>query len=262
MCAPNGARKTRDDHRALPISPEELADCAESVRDAGASILHLHVRNSQGAHSLDVGLYRKAIEAVEKRVGRSLVIQVTTEACGVYSPQQQMDLVRELRPEAASIALKEICPDDSHEDIAGKFMAEVHAAGTMVQHILYSPEDVLKFRRLQSAGVIPEPKPFVLFVLGRYSAKLRGDVADIDAFVAALDGVAEWSVCCFGEPEAAAAAAAADNDGHARVGFENNLWLPDGRLAEDNAELVTLAASNRGDRPLAGADDVRKLFGR
>ena len=108
--------------------------------------------------------------------------------------------------------------------------------------------------------MIPDGRPFVLFVLGRYSDDLTGNPAELDAFVAALDEDAEWAVCCFGRTEQQAASLAASRQGHARVGFENNMLLPDGRTAADNAALVRLAAANRGERPLATADDIRKLF--
>lgn len=104
MCAPNGARKSRDDHAALPISSDELATCAEDVLAAGASLLHVHVRDDRGGHTLDAGRYREATNAIRKRVGEALVVQVTTEACGIYSSDEQMAMVRELRPEAVSLA--------------------------------------------------------------------------------------------------------------------------------------------------------------
>ena len=99
MCAPNGARRSQADHGRLPVTPAELADCAESILAAGASMMHVHVRDDDGAHSLDADRYRDAIVAIRERIDDSLVIQVTTEACGIYTPEYQMSVVRELRPE-------------------------------------------------------------------------------------------------------------------------------------------------------------------
>lgn len=261
MCAPNGARKTRSDHPALPITPLELADCAESILDAGAAIIHLHVRDESNGHSLDVDRYRRAIDAIRDRVSDDLVIQATTEACGIYRPEQQMAIVRELHPEAVSLALKEFCPDKAAEPEASTFFHELDERRVLAQYILYSPEEVERFVRLQQEGVIPERSAFVLFVLGRYSDDLTGKPQELDGFVTALDGRAEWAVCCFGRSEQAAVARAATMRGHARVGFENNLLLPDGSVAGSNADLVRMAADTRGDRPLATADDVRQHFG-
>lgn len=260
MCAPNGARKTKADHPTLPISPEELADCAESVLHEGASIMHVHVRDDEGRHSLDVDRYRSATNAIRDRVGDDLVIQITTEACEIYTPEQQMKMVRELKPEAVSLALKELCPDDESEGVAKEFFARLREEGVMVQYILYSPDEVTRFVELQNKGVIPDKRPFVLYVLGRYSDDLTGDPRDLESFAAVASDDTEWAVCCFGRTEQAAASLASAMNGHARVGFENNLLAPDGSVASDNAVLVRLAATCQGDRPLATASDVRNMF--
>ena len=263
MCAPNGARKTRLDHPALPVAPAELADCARSILGAGAAMIHVHVRDDSGAHTLDAGRYRDAIAAIRAATGDDLVIQVTTEACGLYSPGQQMGMVRDLKPEAVSVALREICPDPDALEQAAAFYAWMRDEGVMAQHILYSPEDVMRFESLRADGVIPDERPFVLFVLGRYAGNLTGDVADLDGFVAAVADDTTWAVCCFGVTEQAAIGASARSGGHARVGFENNLLLPDGSVADDNAALVRLAvdAGRAAGRDPATAAEVREMFG-
>lgn len=259
MCAPNGARKTTDDHPALPMNASDLADCAASVVDAGASIIHAHVRDEDGGHSLDVGRYRDAIAAIRNRVGDRLVIQVTTEACGAYAPAQQMAMVRELKPEAVSVALREFNPDQDRD--AADFYSWLVDEGIFAQHILYSPEEVQRFETLRESGVIPDARPFVLFVLGRYTSDLRGDITELPAYIDAAKDGTTWAVCSFGNTEHQAAVNAANNGGHIRVGFENNLLLPDGSIAEDNSALVGVAASLAGSRVVATADDVRSMFG-
>ena len=262
MCAPNGARKSKDDHPGIPLTTDELADCAESILDAGASIMHVHVRDDGGGHSLDVARYRAAIDAIRERVGDDLVIQATTEACGIYRPDQQMQVVRELQPEAVSVALREICPDESTESRATDFYHWMSAQGVMAQHILYSTDDLQRFASLCEAGVIPDKRPFVLFVLGRYSDNLVGDPAELDALLAESTDAIAWAVCCFGATEQEAARKAAGSGGHARVGFENNLFLPDGKVAPDNAALVALAARSAREygRSVASANDVREML--
>ena len=262
MCAPNGARRDKDDHPAIPITAAELADCAAVILDAGASLIHVHVRDEDGGHTLDAGRYRAAISAVRQAVGDELVLQVTTEACGMYTAPEQKAVVRELRPEAVSLALRELCPDDADEREAAAFYSWLQVNGVMAQHILYSPEDARRFEDLRGRGVIPDPRPLVLIVLGRYGAEVDGDPADVDASVACLGDDVSWTACCFGPTENAAVARAARKGGHARVGFENNVVLPDGSPAASNADLVRLAvASGRSNgRPPATADDIRAMF--
>lgn len=262
MSAPNGARRGTRDHPALPVTAPEIAACAESVVEAGAAVLHLHVRNAEGRHTLDAAVYRTAIAAVRERVGERVVIQVTSEACGLYSREQQMAVVRELRPESVSLALRELCPDVASEQDAAVFFAWLRAHAIHPQYILYSSAEVARFEDLRRRGIIADQRPFVLFVLGRYSRELAGNPADLDLFCAALGDRAEWSVCCFGVREHEAANRAMLHGGHVRVGFENNLHLPDGSLARDNAELVRLIAADAATsrRPLASAHDVREWF--
>ena len=69
--APNGARKTQKDHPQLPISPKEIAHTAAACQEAGACMLHLHVRDKKLVHSLDVDRYRKTIQAIRQEVGGS-----------------------------------------------------------------------------------------------------------------------------------------------------------------------------------------------
>jgi 3-keto-5-aminohexanoate cleavage enzyme len=262
MCAPNGARKSKASHPALPISDNELADCAESILGEGASIIHLHVRDDYGVHTIDADRYRSAISAVRQRIGQQLVIQITTEACGIFNRQQQMEMVRSLRPEAVSLALRELCPDVDSEPAAAEFFAWLNENDVLTQYILYSADEVVRFEELRNRGVISDAVPFVLFVLGRYSDDLVGDVDELGAFVDAASPDTVWAVCSFGKTEHAAVAKAAAMGGHARVGFENNLVLPNGEIAADNAALVRLAADRgRGaSRVPASADDVRQLF--
>jgi uncharacterized protein (DUF849 family) len=240
--APNGARKTHADHPALPITPDELAACARQCVDAGAAMLHLHVRRPDGTHSLEPDDYRPAVAAV----------------------------LRALQPEAISAALRELVPDAAHEAEAARFFGELAAARTAIQYILYSADDVVRYRDLRARGVLPDTPHWVLFVLGRYSAGQRSDPSDLLPFLQAwADGGAltanvPWAMCAFGPREAECALTAALLGGHARLGFENNMALPDGSTAPDNAALVTNLRRHLDalHRPLASAAELRRWFGR
>lgn len=268
--APNGARKTHADHPALPITPDELAACARQCVDAGAAMLHLHVRRPDGTHSLEPDDYRPAIAAVQQAVGDALVIQITTEAVGIYTPAQQMASVRALQPEAISAALRELVPDAAHEAEAARFFGELAAARTAIQYILYSADDVVRYRDLRARGVLPDTPHWVLFVLGRYSAGQRSDPTDLLPFLQAwsdggqLTANVPWAMCAFGPREAECALTAALLGGHARLGFENNMALPDGSTAPNNAALATNLRRHLDalHRPLASAADLRSWFQR
>ncbi len=264
MVAPNGARKTPADHPALPVTPETVAQTAAACAEAGASILHLHVRDGAMEHSLDPALYRAAIDAVRLEAGQDFVIQVTTEAVGRYGPEEQMDCVRTLRPEAVSLAVRELCPDDESEPAFAAFCDWMARENVVPQFILYSPDDVARFLALRKRGLVCGDRPFVLYVLGRYTAGQQSDPRDMLPFLRAAEGEdLIWAVCAFGKREGACAAAALALDGHARVGFENNMLLADGSTAPDNVALVAQAVRAAGlvGRPVASAQAARHLLG-
>ncbi len=258
--APNGAYKQKADHPAVPLTAAELGAEARRCLDAGAAMIHLHVRTPAGRHLLDAGAYRDATQAIRAAVGQALVVQVTTESGRVYAPPQQMAVVRELVPEAVSVAVRELVPDPSHEREAAGFFAWLAQAGIMTQVILYDAADVLRWRSLRERGVVPDAPWFLLFVLGRYSAGQRSAPVDLLPFLAAHDGPEPWAVCAFGPQENACMMAAAAFGGHLRVGFENNLLLPDGSVAADNAALVRRAADGvrAMGRALADAAALRQ----
>ena len=194
----------------MPLTAPELADCAESLVDCGVSVLHLHVRDNSGRHTLDAQRYREALASIRERVGDRLILQVTTEAVGLYNRQQQMALVRELRTEAVSLALRELCPDPESVAEASRFFHAIRRAGCWPQYILYSPAEVALFEAMRKDGVFGEDRPFALFVLGRYSDSLTGEPAELDGFLEACQPVEfPWAVCCFGPHEAAAISRAA-----------------------------------------------------
>src|SRR5690606_33501066 len=115
MNAPNGARPTAADHPRLPLTIDAIAEDAAAVAKAGAQAVHIHVRDEQGRHVLDAARHLAAEQAIRRRTGDSLVVQMTTEAVGRYTPRQQIELVQAVAPEAVSIAMTELMPDASAE---------------------------------------------------------------------------------------------------------------------------------------------------
>ena len=263
MSAPNGARRMPGDHAELPITPAQLADCAKSLAQESVSVLHMHVRDRKQQHTIDPDRYREAIAAVSQAVGDSMIVQITTEAVGRFKRDEQMSVVKDIRPEAVSLALCELCPDESTEADAARFFAWLVAENIWPQYILYSVDDVLRFGRLRRKGFFDDDHPFCMLVLGQYVTERYGEVTDLVELLEVADvNESPWSVCCFGKNENAAALYAASHDGHVRLGFENNIMLPDGSEAYDNAALIAAFHASRGDttRSPATADEIREQW--
>ncbi|CAG2135349.1 3-keto-5-aminohexanoate cleavage enzyme [Cupriavidus yeoncheonensis] len=261
--APNGAYKRASDHAAVPLTAAALAADAKACLDAGAAMMHMHVRDAQGRHSLDAQTYREALATVRQAVGDALLVQVTSEAAGVYQAAQQMAMVRELRPEAVSVGLREIAVPDVSEAELADFLGWLARERIMTQVILYDAADVQRWQAMRERGMVPPGAWSVLYVLGRYSAGQVSSPRDLLPFLQVADGTLPWSICAFGREENACVTAAAAFGGHVRVGFENNLYLRDGSLAAGNAALVAQAAQGglTLGRPLATAADARRIYG-
>ncbi|MEI5676768.1 MULTISPECIES: 3-keto-5-aminohexanoate cleavage protein [Mesorhizobium] len=240
MVAPNGARRTKADHPALPMTIDEIAQTALACRRAGAGAIHAHVRGADGGHILDAGLYAALLKRLAEKVP-DMAVQISTEAVGLYSAPEQMQLVRTLRPKAISVALRELCPAQADEAAAEAFYAWCACEGIDVQHILYDDADVGRLGDLIARGVVPVGAPSVIYVLGRYSVNQESTPDDLAPFLAAAADLSEapdWMVCAFGRGETACLEAALRAGGKVRVGFENSLWNADGGIAASNEERV------------------------
>lgn len=258
--APNGGRRTKADHPALPVTVDEIAATAAACREAGACMIHVHVRDRNGGHLLDAEVYHATIAAIRAAVADQMVVQITSEALGIYRPDEQMAVVRGVRPEAVSLALREFVPDPSHESAFAAFLAWLRKERVTPQIILYSPDEGLKLAQLKQRGLVPFEDVPALYVLGRYAPGQISRPTDLLPFLArGMPRFAHWSLCAFGLRETACVTAGALLGGHARVGFENNLHLPDGTVAPNNAALVGAArtAVQACGMRLASADQLR-----
>ena len=239
MVAPNGARRGKADHAQLPIVLPEIIHTAQSCWQAGAGGLHLHVRGEKGEHVLDAGLYKEAITEL-KNVVPDMLVQITTEAVGIYHPPAQRQVVKDVHPEAASVSIAEMLLDNDRKATVD-FYRWCDAAGIVIQHILYSQDDIARlYRLLGEAGVNCDGLQ-LLFVLGRYSKGQQSQASDLLPFTHWLktnEITADWAVCAFGQNETNCLRAAYLAGGKVRIGFENSLQNADGSFAADNAERV------------------------
>jgi len=242
MVAPNGAYKTKVDHPQLPTTIEEIVETAAACQKAGADGLHAHVRDGSGKHVLDAGLYRELLDECGRKLP-GFYVQITTEAVGLYSPAQQDALVRALKPDAVSVALREMVQSGG-EKSARDFYHWANETGIEVQHILYSGAEIDQLAACRKRGIVPSGILCILMVLGRHAKEQQSVCEDLQPFLGAFDrnfntlDAVDWSVCAFGRGESDCLVEAAQSGGKVRVGFENSLWNRDGSMADDNAERV------------------------
>jgi len=239
MVAPNGARRIKKDHHAVPLTIKETVETAKACYSAGAGAIHLHVRDEQGNHVLDAGLYKEALNELENEVP-NMHIQVTTEAVGKYSPNDMRKLAYDVTPPGASIGTAELIPSRKPEDEDIKLYKYLTEAGTKIQHILYKPDDIDLLIDLLNKSDIPIENSWCLFVIGHYTGKISYP-ENIPPFLKKMEEnqiKLDWSICAFGKEEIGCLEKAVSLGGKIRVGLENSLFMPNGEIAPDNQAKV------------------------
>lgn len=245
MAAPNGARKTKTDHPHLPITIEETANEAKACFEKGAGMLHAHVRDDQGRHVLDAARYRDLLILMAETCPH-MPCQITTEAVGIYSPQDQARCLFDTAPRFASLAIAELVGDRSEKalDFAASTLKDASDMGIRFQYILYSSDDLSLLQEMTDHPQWPDQDLDALFVLGKYNPGFKSHPDELDPFLAKEHGfLRSWMVCAFGPMEFDVMVKSASRGGHARIGFENNIFLKTGEIAPSTAALVAQFSS-------------------
>lgn len=236
MVAPNGARLTKADHPALPLTIEETVTCAAACQKAGANGLHLHIRDAQARHLLDAKTYRDALAALAQSLP-DLPVQITTEAVGMYDVAAQKTVALTSGASMVSASIREL----TRAENAAAFYEECAAQGIAIQHILYDAADAELLARTLPDNLLGAPDLQLLFVLGRYSKTQNSSPDELAPFLtwqSELGLSPDWATCAFGVSETACLVASAAQGGKVRVGFENARHHADGTIASSNAERV------------------------
>lgn len=220
----------------------ETVDVAIACHAAGADGIHAHVRDAHQEHILDAGLYKELLVELHASVP-TMQVQITTESVGKYTPTEQRKLVKDVRPAAVSVALREMTANlNSEQAEVRAFYHEQLEAQTAVQHILYDAGEIAVLCDHFENGVIPNTKLQLLFVLGRHAKNQQSAPADLQPFIHALTThnlAADWAVCAFGHQETQCLLAGHNSGSKLRVGFENSFWNAAGEIAADNTARVS-----------------------
>ncbi len=247
IVAPNGARKNKKDHPALPMTLLEMTAEAISYAQAGVTMIHVHVRDCYGEHSLDLELNQKWANQLQKAVGKEMIVQLTTESIGRYSPNEIATFIENIQVPALSIAIKELLPSVVHYVDGTAALMSAMRRGTLIQYIVYTPQELALYKILVSTGVIPSASHHLLLVLGKHSTSQQAEPNDLSAFDV-TDLNVPWAVCAFGQQELACLVKTIDLGGDVRIGFENNLYTANGDLAINNLAQIEALKSAIKDR--------------
>ena len=257
-----GAELSLEQQPNLPITPDDLARDAASCRDAGASIYHLHVRDSAGVPTMDVETFRAALAAI--RDATDLIVQFTSGGAVSDSEADRMAPL-DLRPDMATLTTGTVNFGDE------VFMNPLPLVRRFYERMLEL--DITPEYEIFEAGMIATARSlydelgashhqhfdFVLNVPGALPAW-----PDVLGFLTGqLPEGASWSATGIGRSHHSVLTDALRLGGHVRTGFEDVRYLASGERAGSNAQLVSSAAEAAGalDREVATPTQARELLG-
>ena len=260
-----GSLPTKADNPAVPITITEQVESTHAAFEAGASIVHAHVRDDDGKPTSDPERFARLKEGVEQHCP-GMIIQLSTG--GRSGAGQTRGGMLSLRPDMASLSVGSNNfptrvyenPPDLVDWLAAemlKYDVKPEIEAFDLSHILKAAD--MKARR-QLAGT-----PYVQFVMGVKNAM----PADRDVFdyyiktVARLFPGAPWCAAGIGPAQIVLNEWAVSSGGHARTGLEDNVRLDKSTLAPSNAALVgrVVALCNTYGRPVATPAQARAILG-
>jgi len=261
-----GAVPCRADNPRLPLTPEEIADDAVACAVAGASVVHVHVRDEQGRPTHRRDLYERAIAPIRERAP-DLVICVTTSSRVDADPAARMtglELDGELRPEMASLTLgsfnfpRSVSANPPEEIVA--LLERMAELGIRPELEVFELGMVNTLFSLTERGLIRDP-PVVNVLLGSLGSA-PAFVGDLARIVERLGPGTEWAAAGIGIYQRPMTIAAAVMDGNVRTGLEDNP-RGDGSAQWGNVEAVRLAtrAAELAGRAVAPPAEARARLG-
>jgi 3-keto-5-aminohexanoate cleavage enzyme len=236
-----GAELTRDDQPNLPISAEQIAADAAACRAAGASIYHLHVRDSAGLPTMEVGTFRAARDAVQDAT--DLIVQFTSGGA-VSDPEEARVAPLELRPEMATLTPGTVNFGDevfwNPKGLVERFYARMRSLSIVPEFEIFDSGMVAGAERLVRNR--REHHLHFDFVLG-VPGGMPAWPDSVEFLSSKLPEGATWSATGIGRNHLAVTRDALRLGGHVRTGFEDVLFFDRGRLAVSNAELIDRVAT-------------------
>ncbi len=264
-CAMVGAEVTREQTPYLPITAEEIAEDAAKCREAGAAMVHIHVRTATGAPSQDTELFRAAIRAIRRRC--DVLVQVSTGGAVGMSAEERCGPLKLTGPDRPDMATLSTGTVNFGNDVFSNPRPLIREIATRIKTLGLKPElecfdvgMIDEARALEKEGFISLPAHFD-FVLGVGGA-LAASPEALDFMRSYIPAGSTWTCAAMGRHQLPFVELSAERGGNARVGLEDNIFLSKGVLAKGNHELVADAAKRaqaRGRR-LATPQEARELL--
>lgn len=259
-----GAEVLKEHNPAVPYTIEELVREAKSAYDAGASIIHLHVRWDDGTPTQDKGRFKEAIDAIKKEIPDIIIQPSTGGAVGMTDDERLQPT--ELKPEMATLdcGTLNFGGDEifiNTENTIKYFGQRMIELGIKPEIEVFDKSMIDMALRLHRRGFIQSPMHFD-FVMG-VNGGITGELRDFIFLRESIPADATYTVAGIGRFEFPLAVAAIIDGGHVRVGFEDNVYLSKGVLAKSNGELVekVVRLAKEFGREIATPAEAREILG-
>ena len=265
-CAPTGAIHTPSMSPYLPVTPDEIAQAALAAAEAGAAIVHLHVRDPHDGHPVqDVGLFKELLSAISQ--SSDVVINLTTGGSPHMTVDERVRPAVELAPELASLNMgtmnfglfpmlgrftelehdwerahlgnKDLVFKNTFADIE-RILKTCGDQGTRFEFECYDTSHLYNLAHFLDRGLVRAP----LFIqtVGGLLGGIGADPEDLmhmrRTAMRLFGDDWEWSVLGAGAAQIRTAAVALAMGGNARVGLEDSLWDGPGTLARSSSDQV------------------------
>ncbi|MFX0021285.1 MAG: 3-keto-5-aminohexanoate cleavage protein [Candidatus Hermodarchaeota archaeon] len=262
-----GAEVSKEHNPNIPYTVQEIGEEAQSAYKAGASIIHLHVREDDGTPTQNKERFRVCIEQIKKRCSDVIILPSTGGAVGMTNEERLQPIYLDPAPEMATLdcgTMNWIGGDEifvNTENTIIYFAEEMNKRGIKYELECFDKGMVDMALRLNNQGFITDPMHFnfMLGVKGGIDATPR----DLLFLVNSIPKTSTFCVGGIGRYEFPMITMSIILGGHVRVGFEDNIYLSKGILAKSNGELVekVVRISKELGREIATPDDARKILG-
>lgn len=260
-CPVVGAELTKEEYPHLPTTPDEIAKSAVDAVKAGASIIHLHVRDEEGRPSQRVEIFEDVTKKIRKNC--DCILQYSTGGAVGTSLDERCAPIT-LKPDMATLSMgtMNFGPDifENTENTISTISKSIQDNGIIPELEIFDYGMLETMNRFIKKGIIPK-KFHVCFVLG-VPGGMSGEIKNLVLLTERLVSGQAWSVAGMGKYQLPLSIHAIAMGGHVRVGIEDNIYFRKGELARSNAQLIerVVRIAKEFGRPVATVEQAKDIL--
>lgn len=261
-----GSWPTRKNNPNLPLTPAEIAQSAYECWQAGAAVVHIHVRDEEGNPSIRYDLYEQTIGLLRAHKDCDVCINITSSGRECGPDEERIQPIQKLLPELASFDAGTL--NWQHRTIFENHPRFLEKLGLALQESNVKPEIeifdagmIYNTIHYLETGILKAPCHYQI-VLGA-AGGMTSTVENLVFLHSLLPEGSTWAVCGIGKGHMPIMLAAIAMGGHLRVGMEDNVYYHRGVLAQSNAQFVSRAKRLLEEAGLQAAtpDEAREILG-